>query len=75
MSADIARVGSIERATILDSADTPLVIRCPECGKVASLTPRQLRSSLAAQCRQCKHDLSEIASAALKAHDEASATQ
>jgi uncharacterized paraquat-inducible protein A len=74
MSADIARVGSIERATILDSSDTPLAIRCSECGRVASLTPRQLRSSLAAQCRQCKHDLSEIAGAALKAHDEASAT-
>jgi uncharacterized paraquat-inducible protein A len=58
----------------LDSADTPLPIRCPECGKVASLTARQLRSSLAAQCRKCKHDLSEIAGAALKTHDEGTAT-
>jgi uncharacterized paraquat-inducible protein A len=51
--------------------DTPLAIRCPDCGKVASLTPRQLRSSLAAQCRQCKRDLTDVTDAALRAHDKA----
>jgi uncharacterized paraquat-inducible protein A len=51
--------------------DTPLAIRCPDCGKVASLTPRQLRASLAAQCRQCKRDLTDVTGAALQAYDKA----
>lgn len=51
--------------------DIPLVIRCPDCGAVASLTPRQLRASLAAQCRKCKLDLTEVTAAALRAHDKA----
>lgn len=51
--------------------DTPLAIECPACGNVANLTPRQLRASLAAQCRKCKHNLSGVAEAALRTFEDA----
>jgi uncharacterized paraquat-inducible protein A len=52
-----------------DADNTPLTIRCPDCGRETTLTPRQLRSSLAAQCRKCKRDLSDITAAALRAYE------
>ncbi|MGH6932874.1 MAG: hypothetical protein ACREEE_10640 [Dongiaceae bacterium] len=51
--------------------DTALAIACPACGAEARLTPRQLRASLAAQCRQCKHSLVDAADAALRAYQTA----
>ena len=54
----------------LSLEDTPLAIGCPECGNVANLTPRQLRASLAAQCRKCKRNLSEVAEAALRTFED-----